>query len=162
MANSSKIFILILLVTGLVCGLILLPANSAQAWEVVTGRISSMQAVGEKVRLTVLLDTQTAATDIATEEQQAKTGKTTLKSDQSNSATNSINLEVESRNLPPRLKKGDYIRIWSKPGSLQKPWRISTSRGHDPTGVRSRLHGRGRHSGGNSGRSGGKGGHGGH
>ena len=162
MANSTKIFILILLVTGLVCSLILLPATETRAWEVVTGQVSSMLTVGDKIRLTVLLDGQTAKTDTTTENLQSTTSETTSKSTQDAPATNSITLEVESRNLPPQLKEGDYIRIWSKPGSLQKPWRISSSRGHDPTGVRSRLHGRGRQSGGNSGRSGGKGGHGGH
>ena len=162
MANSSKIFILILLLTGLVCSLILLPATETRAWEVVTGRGNSMQAVSDKIRLTVILDAQTAKIGTAAEDPQATTSETTAKTAQDAPATSSITLEVESRSLPPQLKEGDYIRIWSKPGSLQKPWRISTSRSHDPTGVRSRLHGRGRQSGGNSGRGGGKGGHGGH
>ena len=162
MANSTKIFILILLITGLVCSLILLPATETRAWEIVTGRVSSMLTVDDKIRLTVLLDGQTAKTDTTTENLQSATSETTVKNTQDASATNSITFEVESRNLPPQLKEGDYIRIWSKPGSRLKPWRISSNRGHDPTGVRSRLHGRGRHSGRNSGRSGGKGGHGGH
>jgi len=162
MANSSKIFILTLFVTWLVCSLILIPAAKTHAWEVMTGRISSMHTVGDKIQLTVLLDSQTAATEITTVDPKLETGKNTRDTGTENPEPNSLNLEIESRNLPPQLKKGDYIRIWTKPDNPQKPWRISSSRGHDPTGVRSRLKGRGRHSGRGSGRGSGKGGHGGH
>ncbi len=161
MANSTKILILNLLASGLVC-LILLSATQARAWEVVTGRVRSMLTVGDKIRLTVLLDEQSAETDSAGENRQSTTSETTIKTTQDTPTGNAVTFEVESKNLPPRLKEGDNIRIWSKPDSPRKPWRISTNRGHDPTGVRSRLHGRGRHSGKNSGRGGGKGGHGGH
>ena len=159
MANPSKIFILTLLVAWLVCSLTFIPAAETYAWEVMTGRISSMQTVGDKTQLTVLLD---APTDAATIDPQLETDKNALKTDTGNPASNSLNLEIVSRNLPPQLKEGDHIRIWSKPDCPRKPWRISSSRGHDPTGVRSRLRGRGRHSGRGSGRGGGKGGHGGH
>ncbi len=162
MANSSKIFILTLFVTWLVCSLILIPAAETHAWEVMAGRISSMQTVGDKIQLTVLLDASTTKTDTATVDPKLETSKNTRETDTENPAVNSFNLEIESRNLPPQLKEGDYIRIWRKPDNPQKPWRISSSHGHDPTGVRSRLKGRGRLSGRGSGRGGGKGGHSGH
>ena len=162
MANSSKIFILILLATGLVCSLILIPAAETHAWEVMTGRIRAMHNVGGKTQLSILLDTPSAATAAAAADPQPAADGSSGETATGNSAANSIDLEIATRNLPPRLKEGDYIRIWSKPGCLDKPWRISCCRGHDPTGVRSRLRGRGRHSGRGSGRGGGKGGHGGH
>ncbi len=161
MANSSKIFILILLLSSLVCSLILFPTTEAKAWEVITGRISSIQAVGEKTQLTILLNSQNSEM-LTPAGQQAENDKTASKTDADQATANSIDLEIETRDLPPQLKKGDYIRIWSKPDNQLKPWRISSSRGHDPTGVRSRLQGRGRHGGRSAGRSGGKGGHGGH
>ena len=161
MANSSKIFILILLVAGLACSLVLIPAAETHAWEVMTGRISTMHTVGEKTQLTVLLGAQSTETEAASVDSQPETNGSSKETATGNPAANSLDLEIASRDLPPQLKKGDYIRIWSKPDSPQKPWRISSSRGHDPTGVRSRLKGRGRHSGRGSGR-GGKGGHGGH
>ncbi len=73
-----------------------------------------------------------------------------------------IDLEVPRQELPPRLKEGDLIRIWKRNDNPSKPVRISYGRGYDPTGVRSRLSGRGRRSGGGRGGGGGKGGHGGH
>ncbi len=162
MANSSKIFILTLFLTWLACCLSLIPAAKTHAWEVVTGRISTMHTVGDKIQLTVLLDSPTTKTDTTAVDPRLETIQNTQETGTENPAVNSLNLEIESRDLPPQLKEGDYIRIWSKPDNPQKPWRISSSRGHDPTGVRSRLKGRGRLSGRGSGHGGGKGGHGGH
>jgi hypothetical protein len=65
MANSSKIFILILLATGLVCSLILIPAAETHAWEVMTGRIRAMHTVGGKTQLSILLDMPSAASAAA-------------------------------------------------------------------------------------------------
>jgi len=161
MANPSKIFILTLLATCSVY-LVLIPAAETRAWEVMTGRISSMQTVGDKIQLTILLDSQTTATETTAAEDKVENRRNPRKTNTETPVTNSLNLEIESRNLPPQLKEGDHIRIWSKPGCPRQPWRISCRRGHDPTGVRSRLKGRGRHFGRGSGRGGGKGGHGGH
>lgn len=162
MANPSKIFLLTLLLTWLVCSLILIPAADTLAWEVMTGRIGSMRTNGDKIQLTVLLDVPTSKTDAVTGDSQLAASNNTRETDTEKPAANSLEIEIENRNLPPRLKKGDYIRIWSKPDNPRKPWRISSSRGHDPTGVRSRLKCRCRLSGRGSGRGGGKGGHGGH
>ena len=97
------------------------------------------------VHLTVLTDSQ------PDESQKSVTSDISIKT--------TINLEVPSAELPPRLKEGDLIRIWRESDNQLKPLRISYSRGYDPTGVRSRLSGRGLRS--SAGRSGGKGGHGG-
>jgi len=162
MANSSKIFILTLFVTWLACCLMLIPATKVHAWEVMTGRVSSMHTVGDKIQLTVLLDTPTTKTGTTSVDPQLVNNQNTRDTGTENPAANPLNFEIERRYLPPQLKEGDYIRIWSKPDNPQKPWRISGHRSHDPTGVRSRLKGRSRLSGRGSGRGGGKGGHGGH
>jgi len=162
MANPVKIFLLVLSGLGLLfCILILMPATQALAWEVVTGRVSSMTKQGDKVQLTVLLDAPVAAKSTSTETQPQTAGRSISKSVSDNSA-NSIDLELKSNNLPPRLKPGDNIRIWKHPDNPQKTWRISFGRGHDPTGVRSRLCRCGNKPGRGSRRGGGKGGHGGH
>ncbi len=144
MARSFNILILTLIGAGI---LFLLDAgrpNQARAWELVCGRISTMVEVNGKVQLTVLTDSQA---DKSQESTSSKISQTT------------IDLEVPRQELPPRLKEGDLIRIWKQNDNPSKPVRISYGRGYDPTGVRSRLSGRGRRSGG--GRGGGKGGHGG-
>ena len=106
-----------------------------------------MVEIDGKVQLTVITDSQA---DKSQESTSAKISQTT------------IDLEVPRQELPPRLKEGDFIRIWKQNDNPSKTVRISYGRGHDPTGVRSRLSGRGRHSGGGRGGGGGKGGHGGH
>ncbi|MEA1921683.1 MAG: hypothetical protein U9N63_03425 [Pseudomonadota bacterium] len=118
--------------------------NQARAWELVCGRISTMVEVNGKIHLTVITDSQTAKSPESTS---AKISQTT------------IDLEIPRQELPSRLKEGDLIRIWKQNDNPSKTVRISYGRGYDPTGVRSRLSGRGRRSGG--GRGGGKGGHGG-
>ncbi len=118
--------------------------NQARAWELVCGRIRTMVEVNGKIHLTVITNSQA---DKSQESTAAKISQTT------------IDLEVPHQELPPRLKEGDLIRIWKQNDNPSKTVRISYGRGYDPTGVRSRLSGRGRRSGG--GRSGGKGGHGG-
>ncbi|RLB71943.1 MAG: hypothetical protein DRH03_05290 [Deltaproteobacteria bacterium] len=123
--------------------------NQARAWELVCGRISTMAEVNGKIHLTVITDSKAAQSQESTS---AKISQTT------------IDLEVLRQELPPRLKEGDLIRIWKQNDNPSKTVRISYGRGYDPTGVRSRLSGRGRRSGGGGGRGGGKGGggHGGH
>ncbi|MEA3334226.1 MAG: hypothetical protein U9Q58_11620 [Pseudomonadota bacterium] len=122
--------------------------NQARAWELVTGRISSMIEVNGNIHLTVLTDSQA-------EKSQESTS--------SNTAQTTLDLKVPRQELPPRLKEGDLIRIWQRDDNPAKPVRISYGRGYDPTGVRSRLSGRSRRSGGgHGGGGGGKGGHGGH
>lgn len=143
MAKSFNILILTLIGAGILLCLDALRPGEARAWELVTGRISTMVESNGKVHLTVLTDSQSND------------------SPNSNLSTQTtIDLEVPREELPPRLKEGDHIRIWNQIDNPHKPLRISYSRGYDPTGVRSRLSGRGRRSG--SGHSGGKGGHGGH
>ena len=119
--------------------------DEVQAWELVCGRINTMVEVDGKIHLTVI-------TASKVDESQESTPSNILQT--------TIELEVPRQELPPRLKEGDIIRIWKQSDNPSKPVRISYSRGYDPTGVRSRLSGRGRRSGG--GRGGGKGGHGGH
>ncbi|MCK5540410.1 MAG: hypothetical protein KAI69_05730 [Deltaproteobacteria bacterium] len=118
--------------------------HQARAWELVTGRISTMVELDGKVHLTVITDSQ------------ADKGPTSTKI-----SPTTIDLEVPHQELPPRLKEGDFIRIWQQNDNPSKPVRISYGRGSDPTGVRSRLSGRSRRSGGGGG-GGGKGGHSGH
>ena len=146
MARSFNILILTLIGAGILLFLDAGRPNKARAWEVVTGRITTMLEVNGKIHLTVLTDSQSNDSSEPTPSNL--------------SAQTTINLEVPREELPPRLKEGDLIRIWKQSDNQHKPLRISYSRGYDPTGVRSRLSGRGRRSG--SGRSGGKGGHGGH
>ncbi|MCK5681314.1 hypothetical protein KAI46_10945 [bacterium] len=152
MANTSKILILALLGVGILFSPIFMPAAESLAWDVVTGQVSSIFKLGTKVRLTVLLDAQPGK----------ESTKITPAPPNNDSPATTLELEIFSVNLPPRLKTGDYIRIWTHPDNPQTSWRISRSRSHDPTGVRSRLQGRGGQSGRKSGRGGGKGGHGGH
>ena len=124
--------------------------NQAQAWELVCGRISTMVEVDGKVQLTVITDSQADKSQESTP---------------TNISQTTINLEVPRQDLPPRLKEGDLIRIWQQNDNSSKSVRISYGRGYDPTGVRSRLSGRGRRTGGGrggNGGGGGKGGHGGH
>ena len=121
-----------------------------------------MRKSGDKVYLTVILDSRTdKKTAPAIDTQPQITGVTSETITDGPPAT-TVSLEIENSNVPPRLKQGDHIRVWRYPDNPQKTWRISFGRGHDPTGVRSRLCG-GRRSGGRgSRRGGGKGGHGGH
>ena len=145
---------------GITLSLIFIPTAETMAWDVVTGQISSIHKIGNKSRLTVLLDSHSRKIEATSVDSQPKTTGSPAKATTTKSKANSIDLEIDNQDLPPQLKKGDHIRIWSKPDRPQKPWRISKSLGHDPTGVRSRLKGRGRHSGGRgSGHGGGHGGH---
>ncbi len=146
MAKSFNILILTLIGAGIIFFLDAGLPNKARAWELVTGRISTMVEVNGKVQLTVLTDSQ------ADESQESTSSNI--------STQTTIDLEVPRQELPPRLKEGDLIRIWRQNDNSLKPLRISYSRGYDPTGVRSRLSSRGRRSG--RGRGGGNGGHGGH
>ena len=145
MAKSFNIFILMLIGVALLLGTDFLRPQEANAWELVTGRIKNLVEVNGKVQLTVITDPQP-------EENQTST--TSEISPQA-----AIDLELPKEERPPRLKEGDLIRIWQHSDQQLNPVRISYSRGYDPTGVRSRLSGRGRLSG--SGRGAGKGGHGG-
>ena len=146
MARSFNILILTLIGAGIILFLDAGRPNQARAWELMTGRITTMIEVNGKIHLTVLTNSQS--------NDSPKPAPSNLP------AQTTIDLEVPRAELPPRLKEGDLIRIWKQSDNQHKPLRISYSRGYDPTGVRSRLSGRGRRSG--SGRSGGKGGHGGH
>ena len=147
MARSFNILILTLIGAGMLFFLDAGRPNQAQAWELVCGRISTMVEVDGKVQLTVITDSQADKSQESTS---------------SNISQKTINLEVPRQDLPPRLKEGDLVRIWQKNDNSSKPVRISYGRGYDPTGVRSRLSGRGQRSGGGRGGGGGKGGHGGH
>ena len=146
MAKSFNIFILTLIGVSILLFTGVLRPNEARAWDLLTGRVKTMIELDGKVQLTVITDSQL-------ESSQKSTSSET-------STQTTINLEVPRDELPPRLKEGDLIRIWQQSDNQLKPVRISYSRGYDPTGVRSRLSGRGRLSG--TGRGGGKGGHGGH
>ncbi len=146
MAKSFNILILTLIgVASLLLAGVLSP-DAAQAWELVTGRVESMTEVNGNIHLTVL-------TDSNSEETQTSANPKPLNQ-------TIINFEVPPEDLPKRLKEGDLIRIWQHSDKQLKPVRISYSRGYDPTGVRSRLSGRGQLS--SRGGGGGKGGHGGH
>ena len=147
MARSFNILILSLIGAGILFFLDAGRPNQARAWELVCGRISSMVEVNGKVQLTVITNSQA-------EKNQESTS--------SNSSQTTIELEVPRQELPPRLKEGDLIRIWKHNDNPSKTVRISYGQGYDPTGVRSRLSGRGRRSGGGRSGGGGKGGHGGH
>ena len=145
MARSFNILILTLIGAGIILFLDAGRPNDARAWELVTGRISKMVEVNGKIQLTVLTDPQ------ANDDHKSTTSNILTQT--------TIDLEVPRDELPPRLKEGDLIRIWRQSDNQLKPLRISYSRGYDPTGVRSRLSGRGRRS--SASRGGGKGGHGG-
>lgn len=146
MAKSFNLFILTLIGFGIFLTTGVLRPAEAQAWDLITGRVKTLVEVDGKIKLKVVTNSQlnksqeTASSDITDQE--------------------TIDFEVPREELPPFLKEGDLIRIWQKSDNRLKSVRISYSRGYDPTGVRSRLSGRGRHSGG--GRGGGKGGNGGH
>ncbi|MEA3347829.1 MAG: hypothetical protein U9Q39_02075, partial [Pseudomonadota bacterium] len=147
MAKSFNILILTLIGAGMLFFLDAGRPNQAQAWELVTGRISSMVEVNDKIHLTVITGSKAAKSQESTVAQISQT---------------TIDLEVPRQELPPRLKEGDLVRVWKQSDNPSKPVRISYGRGYDPTGVRSRLSGRGRRSGGGRSGGGGKGGHGGH
>ncbi|MCD6269066.1 MAG: hypothetical protein J7J71_02910, partial [Deltaproteobacteria bacterium] len=83
--------------------------NQARAWELVTGRISSMVEVDGKVHLRVL--TTNSQVNKSLEVTYADASQTT------------IDLEVPRQELPPRLKEGDLIRIWKRNDNPSKPVR---------------------------------------
>ena len=145
MARSFNIFILTLIGAGILFSLDAWQPDKARAWELITGRINTMVEVDGMVHLSILTDSQPNESQLS------------ISSNISTQTT--IDLEVPRQELPPRLKEGDLIRIWTQSDNPYKPVRISYSRGYDPTGVRSRLSSRGRRSG--SGRGGGNGGNGG-
>ena len=131
MVHPRKLFLLI------VALLLLVPHPArARGWELVTGRIQSLVREGNQLTLTLEPDKASG-----------------LKS-------SPITLEVPAEACSGELKKGTQVRIWSKTkGSGATVYKISASRGCDPTGVRLRLRKHGHRFGG---RRGGRGGHGGH
>jgi len=127
---------LLLLIAGLL--LLLAPSRAgARGWELVTGRVQEILRHGEQV--TLILEPDAAAAE----------------------SPEPVSLEVPAGSCPEKLQPGSRVRIWSKTkGSGTTVYKISASRGCDPTGVRLRLRRHGHRFGG---RRGGKGGgHGGH
>ncbi|MBN2810044.1 MAG: hypothetical protein JXR80_11180 [Deltaproteobacteria bacterium] len=122
--------------------------NEAAAWELLSGQVKTMVAVGDKIHLTILTEPQTEVKAGADDPFSAKA-----------EIPSTLDFEVLREELPPRLQEGDFVRIWQAGDNQLTPIRITSSRGYDPTGVRARLSGRGRLSG--ASRGSGKGGHGG-